>query len=285
MKKFYSLLFAAMSTAAMAQPMITGFVDGPCTGGHPKLLEITAVGTVDMSAYTLQNQTNSNTNWGAPFDLSVFGTLNNESVYLVYGTSAEQGPIFSAEFPSIPASKVVYTGAVGTININGDDRLRIIETVSTNVVDIFGEDGVDGTETEWEYLDGYFIRNAGSTPSATFNINEWTFSGVDFTDGKGACNSQEPLENSVPFGQFLSVAQNSIAGLSVYPNPVSGGNLFITSAANEAKDVVVYNIIGKQVAAARVENGAMNIANLTAGVYIVKITEAGKTATRKLVVK
>ncbi|HEX8269971.1 MAG TPA: T9SS type A sorting domain-containing protein [Flavobacterium sp.] len=83
----------------------------------------------------------------------------------------------------------------------------------------------------------------------------------------------------------LAVAQNNIAGLSVYPNPVVDGKLFITSSSNESKSVVVYDILGKQVVNTIVTDQAVNVSNLKGGVYIVKITENGNTATRKLIIK
>jgi hypothetical protein len=83
----------------------------------------------------------------------------------------------------------------------------------------------------------------------------------------------------------LAVKQNTIAGLKVYPNPVVNGNLYITTDSNEAKQVVVYDILGKQVVKTIVTNQAVNVSNLNSGVYMVKITEEGKTATRKLVIQ
>jgi len=82
----------------------------------------------------------------------------------------------------------------------------------------------------------------------------------------------------------LSVNQNSIEGLKVYPNPVVDGKLYINSTANATKEVVIYDVLGKQVVNTTTQN-ALNVSNLNGGVYIVKITEEGKTATRKLVIK
>jgi len=84
---------------------------------------------------------------------------------------------------------------------------------------------------------------------------------------------------------LLSVSENEIAGLNVYPNPVTNGNLFITSDSNEAKAVTIIDILGKEVAKATVTDQPMNVSALNSGVYFVKITEAGKTATKKLMVK
>ncbi|AWA28971.1 hypothetical protein HYN48_02085 [Flavobacterium magnum] len=83
----------------------------------------------------------------------------------------------------------------------------------------------------------------------------------------------------------LGVKDNNIAGLKVYPNPVSNGTFFIETAANAEKAVVVYDVLGKQVVNTTTTTNAVNVSKLTAGVYIVKITEAGNTATRKMVIK
>lgn len=83
----------------------------------------------------------------------------------------------------------------------------------------------------------------------------------------------------------LGVAQNSISGLKLYPNPVSNGTLFIETVANAEKTVTVYDVLGKIVLNASTTENTVNVSSLRAGVYIVKITEEGKTATRKLVIK
>ena len=83
----------------------------------------------------------------------------------------------------------------------------------------------------------------------------------------------------------LAVNQNSISGLNIHPNPVTNGTLFITSNSNEAKSVTVYDLLGKQVLKAKTSNNAVNVSNLKGGAYIVKITEDGKTDTKKLIIQ
>jgi len=85
-------------------------------------------------------------------------------------------------------------------------------------------------------------------------------------------------------GNSLSVKNNTIAGLKVYPNPVTSGKFFISTDANTDKYVVIYDVLGKQVVNTTATE-SVNVSNLKTGVYIVKITEEGKTATRKLVIK
>lgn len=78
---------------------------------------------------------------------------------------------------------------------------------------------------------------------------------------------------------------DNINGLTMYPNPVSGNTLYLTSTANAAMSVQIFDLLGKEVLKATVVNNTVNVAKLTTGVYVVKITEEGKTATRKLVIK
>jgi hypothetical protein len=77
---------------------------------------------------------------------------------------------------------------------------------------------------------------------------------------------------------------DAISGLNIYPNPAKNF-LNITSSSLEAKTVAIYNVLGAQVLTANVTNAPINIASLSKGVYVVKVTEEGKTATRKLVIQ
>ncbi|PZR11665.1 MAG: hypothetical protein DI539_20525 [Flavobacterium psychrophilum] len=77
---------------------------------------------------------------------------------------------------------------------------------------------------------------------------------------------------------------NTIEGLQMFPNPTEN-ILTITSANNAEKSVIVYDMLGKQVINTTVANGTIDVSNLNAGIYIVNITEEGKTATKKLIKK
>lgn len=44
-------------------------------------------------------------------------------------------------------------------------------------------------------------------------------------------------------------------------------------------------MLGKEVVNAKVTNNTVNVSNLTSGIYIVKITEEGKTSTKKLIIE
>ena len=83
----------------------------------------------------------------------------------------------------------------------------------------------------------------------------------------------------------LGTSQNEITGLKMYPNPVANGKLFIETTANAERTVTVFDVLGKQVLNTISSENEINVSELNAGVYVVKISEEGKTATRKLVVR
>lgn len=107
---------------------------------------------------------------------------------------------------------------------------------------------------------------------------------LDFRVYKDTGDSGIIYYDDVAFGTNLSVNQNQIESLKIYPNPVTNGTFYINTNADSTKEVVVYDVLGKQVIKTSTTN-AVNVSNLKGGVYIVKITEDGNTATRKLVIK
>lgn len=115
----------------------------------------------------------------------------------------------------------------------------------------------------------FFIRQGGANDTPGMIIDEMRY-GLSWS-------------SVTPSGP-LSVKDNNIDGLKIYPNPVTRGSFQISTDANGVKDVVIFDVLGKQVVKTVTEN-TVNVSNLTAGVYIVKVTENGKTATKKLVVK
>lgn len=90
--------------------------------------------------------------------------------------------------------------------------------------------------------------------------------------------------DTTPDYTLSAVSFNNIADLNVYPNPAND-ILHITTAVNGIKTVAIYDLVGKQVLNTTTNNEAINVSSLNKGVYMLKITEEGKTATRKLVIK
>lgn len=115
-------------------------------------------------------------------------------------------------------------------------------------------------------LGGFILRQDSATTTPTIIFDELR---IDTTIG----------------GLLTSNQVNAIAGLKVYPNPVSNGTLFIESDLNAVKTITVFDVLGKQVLNTTTSNNAINVSQLHTGIYMVQITEDGNTATKKLVIR
>lgn len=96
---------------------------------------------------------------------------------------------------------------------------------------------------------------------------------------------QSTVDNFVwaPYDPTAAINNNAIDGLRVYPNPAKD-IVTIATDAGATKNVQVFDIVGKKVMENTIQN-TLNISGLNKGVYILKIEENGKIATKKLVVE
>lgn len=115
-------------------------------------------------------------------------------------------------------------------------------------------------------LGGFLLRQGGSTTNPTITVDELR------------------IATSLP-GLLSTNQVSEIAGLNLYPNPVSNGTMFIESDANAERTVTVFDVLGKQILNTTTSTNAINVSQLNTGVYMVRITEEGKTATKKLVIR
>lgn len=79
--------------------------------------------------------------------------------------------------------------------------------------------------------------------------------------------------------------ENTIEGLSIYPNPTNGDKIYIVSKLSLDKEIEIFDVLGKRILQATISSKELNIGNLNTGVYIIKIREGEASATRKLIVK
>lgn len=88
---------------------------------------------------------------------------------------------------------------------------------------------------------------------------------------------------SVNPGTVLSTTSNEIATFSMYPNPAN--DLVTIDAKSNIDSVSVYNLLGQEVmiSTPKSAQATLDISNLNAGVYLVKTTTQGKTATSRLI--
>lgn len=250
MKKIYSLLFLAVSFLAAAQGS-ENFSNAALTASYA---DGSFVG-------------NNGITW-------TYGHSRNEDTFGIDGNG-----IMLRRGSDSFLEAIVTAGGIGSVSFQykkaftGNSPRQIEVLINGNQV---GLTEVFGTASETTV---HTFSLSGLNITGSFTMR---FKNV----GTETTNKQAVIDNiSWTAAGVAGIKENNIAGLKLFPNPLSGNVLNITSDSNADKTVVVYDVLGKQVINTKSVNGTVNASALTTGVYIVKITEEGKTATRKLVVK
>jgi hypothetical protein len=280
MKKNYIftlLMTLCLTGASFGQDlMITGLYDAGLTGGTPKGVELFVINDIaDLSIYGIGSANNGGGTDGEEFTFPADAVTAGTFIYI-----STEVPNFNAFFGVDPD----YTDS--SMGINGDDAVELF--MNGAVIDLFGDINTDGSGEDWDHLDGWAYRNNNESPSVTFNSADWTFSGINVFDGE---TTNATAASSFPIASYMnataSVKNNAIEGFATYPNPVTNKEFTISSRSTSVKEVAIFNLLGKQVLSSSFSGVKSNVdvSTISAGIYILKVTEEGKTATKKLVIK
>lgn len=187
-------VFAGMTGTITVNPVATGgqditivgVIDGPLSGGTPKAIEFYVINDVaDASSYAVANANNGGA-FATPFNFPPIALSAGDRFHIANDVAG-----FTAFFGSAPDT------VLSVANINGDDVVGLFH--QGTLVDVFGQPGVDGTGTPWEYLDGWAYRVDSTGPNATFTLSEWTFSGINALDNSTSNSNANP---AFPFNTY-----------------------------------------------------------------------------------
>ena len=90
--------------------------------------------------------------------------------------------------------------------------------------------------------------------------------------------------NAQDVKQQSKIQESAIEGLSLYPNPVTNGRVYIATKNDSEKEIQIFDVLGKKVFQTLLSSRELNISTLTPGVYIIKIKEEEASTSRKLIV-
>ena len=279
MKKnyFFTLLMTLITALSFGQDlMITGLYDAGLTGGTPKGVELFVINDIaDLSIYGIGSANNGGGTDGEEFTLPADAVTAGTFIYI-----STEAPNFNAFFGVNPD----YTD--GSMGINGDDAVELF--MNGGVIDLFGDINTDGSGEDWDHLDGWAYRNNNQSPSVTFNSADWTFSGINVFDGETTnATATTPFPAGTYTNSTASVKKNNIEGFATYPNPITNNIFTITSNSNSKKELTIFNVLGKRVLSSSFSGlkSDVDVSTISSGIYILKVTEDGKTSTKKLVIK
>lgn len=140
-------------------------------------------------------------------------------------------------------------------------------------------------------VDGNSIANKTTISGNLSSLNwlngeklwiRWVDSDDAGSDGIYAIDDLEMTFTTATAG----IGKDDITGFSLYPNPVKGGKVFISSNNSYVERAVqIFDVLGKQVVNQKGTQNSVEVGHLTKGIYIIKVEEEGKIATRKLVIE
>ncbi|SDS38536.1 Por secretion system C-terminal sorting domain-containing protein [Polaribacter sp. KT25b] len=152
---------------------------------------------------------------------------------------------------------------VGDVNDRSNDPLRGPE-------DGYLDDG-DGVWTKHEV-----------TVTAPADVDSFYFEVRSYSNSTTYWDDLSFVNNGT-----ASVKDNSIEGFATYPNPVTNNKFTVTSSSSNRKEIAIFNVLGGKVFSSTVSGvkSTVDVSSISSGIYILKVTEDGKTATKKLVLK
>ena len=288
MKKLYILLsLALVSVTSSAQVVISQIYGAGGNNGATYTHDFVELfnrgnAAVTMTGYTLQYASATGTFNASNIQTLPTITIQPGKYYLIQQAGGTNGVALPAT-PDLVTTTTNNFVVLALAAANGklalvNNTTAIVAPTDSNVVDYVGF----GTATAFEG------SGPAPAPSATTSVlrnnngcSDTNDNTANFTAGTIVPRNGATAANLC---STAGVGENQIAGLRVYPNPVSNGTLYISTDSNSEKTVAIFDVLGKQVVNTKATESG-NVSNLKGGVYIVKITEEGKTATRKLVIK
>ena len=246
-------------------------------------------------------------------DLTVGVQMNSSTA--VYHPASPSVPHLSGRSVTTPADNVFYTFALGSqpgfdlagvklimndvvalpsapFNIYGSFiNLGFAQATSVEVnYSINGGATVTGNVsglTIVKFATGNILHPTTWTPSGlgNYNVKMW----VSKINGSNDADiSNDTINFDVTVANSVSIQENEIEGLNIYPNPASDFVTIELTDANNEGQVEILNLLGQVVLTQPLNkdiSSRINITNLDAAVYLIKVTSNGKTSTRKIVIQ
>ena len=226
-----------------------------------------------------------------------------------------------SDFASLPASFVISSGSFGVQSVDEtadiDVTVNIYTSTDVNFPASYATATLAGTQTvnvpmttAVPSVMNFALDTPANIPAGTMAVivEVKTAADVSFFIGGTASDTSDSWLKSVacnvadyvtaasidfPDAHFYiavtadavtSVNDNLASDINIFPNPISDKLNVSIANSIEVNSAILFDILGKNTGI-KLENGVMNTANLSAGIYLLKIeTESGEL-TQKIIKK
>ena len=282
MKKYYNFLFLLASFITNGQENIffSEYAEG---SSNNKYLEIynNSDQTIDLTEYAFPNVSNAPTTVGEYEYWNTFdagSTIEPYGIFVIAHPSADETILAEADMTSF-----VYFS-------NGDDGFKLVHGTedSFTVLDEIGDwqgdpgSGWDVAGISQGTKDHTLVRkssvqngntwansagtNADDSEWIVYDQNTWTYLGAHEID-------------------TLSISDNEILDMMVYPNPVDGNYVTILSPVEGLKEIQVFTVTGRKVMDTAINGNTLDVSSFNSGFYMLKVTINGQSKISKVVVR
>ena len=240
-------------TSTPNELFISEYVEGSSNNKAIEIANFTG-NSVNLSAYTIARDVNSNGAYGAALQLT--GSIPNGNVHVISKGNA------SAELLAVADQ----LSSADAISFNGNDPVGLFK--NGTLIDIFGNfGGINNFENTT-----YRRKPTVTNPTTAFDlVGEWDAYPQDNIDDLGV--HTEPLNVS-------PIYKNSI---TFFPNPVKSNQMFFNSLTS--LKVEIYTPKGELILDTLLKDStkSIDISGLNSGLYIVKMTTNFGVTVRKLI--
>lgn len=188
---------------------------------------------------------------------------------------------FGTETADVANSFAVNVSYDGTIT--AEEALHILKENTSNFDFEFNETSVteatynefsaiNSADVQWNMYGGTNLSNWKSIASKTQAIAENTLLGLRF----GNIRPITP-QNAIP--AQLSTETFTSTNFSIYPNPAS--SILSISSSEIFETVSVYNMMGAEIISTT--GNTVNVENLASGMYILRVSNDSKSATKRFI--
>ncbi|MFC0603490.1 FG-GAP-like repeat-containing protein [Winogradskyella pulchriflava] len=170
----------------------------------------------------------------------------------------------------------VKINTVGTVsNINGiGARVELVTTSGTQIRDVRSGEG-------FEFMSSLNTHFGLGTEDAIESITIYWPSGIVDQLVDPAINTT----HNVVEGSVLTVEDETLTDMVIYPNPVEDILTIETAADVTNKIATVFDINGKRVLNQKLTSNTLKVSSLESGIYFLRLESNGKTMKRKFIKK
>lgn len=130
-------------------------------------------------------------------------------------------------------------------------------------------------------VSGTFTIPATAAFGATRMRVSMRYNGIPSSCGTFTAGQVEDYTINIISATARLIESAKIQEINIYPNPVKGAVLNISSAEKATYRVI--NLLGQEVSKGKIENGAIPVSNINAGTYLLEITTNGQSVIKRLI--